>query len=113
MKECHEKRVHESKKGSFAPLAFTTWGGCGHLSQILIKILATMIATDQEEARSHVINHIRTRVRFALLKCTLIALRGVRGPIAKTEHLSVNDIEHSILSLLKAVMRCPRRIKDL
>ena len=57
-----------------------------------------MIATDWQEARSHVINHIISRVRFTLLKCTLIiALRRVRGPIAKTKYLSVNDISFNLI----------------
>jgi hypothetical protein len=64
---------------------------------LVIKRLATMIATDREEARSHLINHIRAHVRFALLKWTLITLRGVRGPMTKTKYLSVNDISFNLI----------------
>ena len=41
--------------------------------------LAELIATKRKEAYSDVIGHIRTRLRFALLRSTLVAVRGVRG----------------------------------
>ncbi len=81
-KQCYEERVLESEKGTFVPLVFTTSGGCGPLCTVFIQRLASKIADDQGEAVSQVVNHIRTRLRFALLRCTLIALRGVRGHTA-------------------------------
>jgi hypothetical protein len=56
-----------------------------------------MIATDWQEARSLVIYHIISRVRFTLQNCTLTALRGVRGPTAKTKYLSVNEISFNFI----------------
>ena len=43
------------------------------------KRLAELTAMKTGESYSLVIKHIRTRVRFALLHATLIAVRGVRG----------------------------------
>ena len=96
-KECYEERVLVSEKGSFVPLVFTTSGGCGPLCTTFIQRLASKIAVDQEEAVSHVVNHIRTQIRFALLRCTLIALRGIRGPNTKTLYTSVNDISFNLI----------------
>ena len=96
-KECYEQRVLESEKGSFVPLVFTTSGGCGPLCKTFIQRLASKIAADQEEAVSHVVNHIRTRIRFALLRSTLIALRGVRGPSTKILNMSVSDISFNLI----------------
>ncbi len=45
------------------------------------------------EKYADVINHIRTKLRFALLKSVLIAIRGVRGRIEhdkKMGHASLN-----------------------
>ena len=45
----------------------------------LNKRLAEKIAQKQCEQYSQVMAHIRTRLWFALLKATLIAVRGIRG----------------------------------
>ena len=44
-----------------------------------------MIAIKRGEEYSHVIQHIRCKLRFSLLKATLIAVRGVRGRSVTTE----------------------------
>ena len=54
-------------------------GQCG----TILKTLADRIASNREEIYSHVITHLRTRLRFALLKSVLIAIRGVRGSVTK------------------------------
>ena len=40
---------------------------------------AHLIAHKRNEEYHHVMNHLRTRLRFVLLKSTLIAIRGERG----------------------------------
>ena len=67
------------EKGSFSPLIFTTSGGMGPESTRFHKKLAELISAKRKEEYSHVVNHIRTRLRFAILRCTLIAVRGDRG----------------------------------
>ena len=64
---------------TFTPLVFTTTGGMGPECDRLNRRLAELIAVKRREAYSDVIGHIRTRLRFALLRSTLVALRGVRG----------------------------------
>ncbi len=49
------------------------------------KRLDELISMKKKEAYSHVIGHIRTKLRFALLRSILVAIRGIRGKI------SVND----------------------
>ena len=78
-KDMYEERVRESEKGSFIPLIFTTSGGMGPLAAVLVKRLAAKIADNNMEKVSFVTNHIRTRLRFSLLRSTLLALRGIRG----------------------------------
>ena len=78
-KRCYNDRILQVEKGSFSPLIFTTSGGMGPESTRYHKKLAELISTKRKEEYSHVVNHIRTRVRFAILKCTLIAIRGDRG----------------------------------
>ena len=85
--DAYEERVIESEKGSFAPMVFLTTGGIGPQCVSILKTLADRIAAKREEMYSHVISHVRTKLRFALLKSVLIAIRGVRGSVAKERTL--------------------------
>ena len=49
------------------------------------KRLAELISAKRGEEYSHVVNHIRTKIRFALLRCTLVAVRGERGRSRRRE----------------------------
>ena len=52
------------------------------------KRLAEMIARKKNEDYKHVIGHIRTRVRFSLLRSVLVAIRGERGRRVTSQPLS-------------------------
>ena len=78
-KRCYNDRILQVEKGSFSPLIFSTTGGMGPESTKFHKKLAEKISVKRGEQYSDVVNHIRTRVRFALLRCTLVAIRGERG----------------------------------
>ena len=49
--------------------------------------MAGKIAVKKGESYSHVMDFIRTRLRFALLRSVLIAVRGSRGKIVKEPHI--------------------------
>ena len=53
------------------------------------KRLAQLISVKRKEEYSHVVSHIRTRLRFAILKSTLIAIRGDRGRNRRRQQESV------------------------
>ena len=66
--------------------------------QRLNKHLAEKIAKKRGEKYGYVINHVRTRLRFALLKATLIAVRGVRGHGKGTaEELDMDEISFNLI----------------
>ena len=100
-KDAYEERVRESEKGSFIPLIFTTSGGMGQMTSVLVKRLSEKISDSSSEARSMVTNYIRTKIRFAILRSTLIALRGTRGKgktmydNIKMDNISLNIIPNS------------------
>ena len=85
--ESHEKekmqkynsRVVTVEKGTFTPLVYTTFGGCGPQATRYHKRLSELISKKRNEDYHHVIKYIRTRVRFSLLRSVLVALRGERG----------------------------------
>ena len=95
-KELYEERVLQSEKGSFVPLVFTTSGGMGPLCTVFVDRVSEMKADHKKEAKSQVINHIRTRFRFDLLRSTLIALRAIRGR-STAQHLELQDISFNLI----------------
>ena len=80
-KRAYNDRIINVEKSSFTPLVFTTTGGMGPECHKLNKRIAETIASKQKEEYSQVMKHIRCKLRFALLKATLIAIRGVRGKV--------------------------------
>ena len=93
----YEERVVESEKGLFAPMVFLTTGGAGPQCSAVIKRLADKIATKRSEQYSHVITHLRTKLRFALLRSVLISIRGVRGNLYKERaigYVSLNLVQN-------------------
>ena len=63
--------------GSFTPLVFTTSGGMGPGAHLVYKRLASMIANHQKKSYSTMINAIRCRITFSLLRsaCNDVPLR--------------------------------------
>ena len=86
----------EVEKGSFIPLIFTTSGGTGPLCKRLIKKIATSISDYKNEKYDDVVYHLRVRMRFALLRSTLIALRGKRGKQIR----NVETVEETSFNLI-------------
>ena len=78
-KYTYNHRILEIEKGTFTPLVFSTTGGMGPECTKYHKRIAELVTVKRDEAYADMMNYIRTRIRFALLKSTLIAVRGVRG----------------------------------
>ena len=96
-KRAYNERVLQIEKGSFTPIVASTFGGMGKEANRHHKRIATLIALKKKESYADVINYIRTRLRFSLLKSILTAVRGVRGkarPAAPLDSISFNLIEH-------------------
>ena len=56
-----------------------------------------MIASKTGEAYSHVMKFVRTRHRFALLRCTVMAIRGTRGKKFDREEMDVGEISFNLI----------------
>ena len=93
-KRTYNKRIIKLEKASFTPLVFTTLSGMGPECTRFHRRIAELIAIKTKEDYSQVMSHLRTRLRFTLLRSTLIALRGERGtsknPIGSITDLSFN-----------------------
>ena len=95
-KRTYEERVLEAEKGSFTPLIFSTSGGTGPLCGAFIKKLSSLISDSKNEKYEDVVFHLRVRLRFAILRSTLMALRGQRGRKLK----GVDNVEETSFNLI-------------
>lgn len=95
-KRLYNDRVINCEKATFTPLVFTTTGGMGPECERLNKRLAEMIATKRKESYNHVIGHLRTRLRFSLLRSILVAIRGVRGK-PRVEECNLYDVSFNLI----------------
>ena len=84
----HLDRIVEVEHSSFILLIFSTTGGSGPGSTIVIKRLASRIAEKTKDTYPNVINFIRTSLSFALLRSTIFCIRGHRGQRSYKEESS-------------------------
>ncbi len=77
--KAYNDRVLQVEKGSFVPLVYTTTGGMGPQCERTHKRIAELVANKRNERYADVMSHLRTRLRFSLLKSILVAVRGARG----------------------------------
>ena len=69
----------EVEKASFVPLVFSTTGAMGKEAVLYHKQLATLLSKKRSVSYSEAMAFVRCKLRFCILKTTLIALRGYRG----------------------------------
>ena len=98
----YSDRILQVEKGSFVPLVYTTTGGMGPQCAKTHKRIAELVALKKNERYSEVINHIRTRLRFSLLKCVLIAIRGARGKGSRSwQEDTLSNISFNLIPYVK------------
>ena len=58
--------------------------------------LGELIANKRKEQYADVIRHLRTKIRFALLKAMLVALHGFRGK-SKSDGIDLKEISFNLI----------------
>ena len=96
-KRTYNDRILQVEKGSFSPLIFSTTGGMGPECTKYHKRIAELISNKRGESYSDVMNYLRTRIRFALLRSTLIAVRGERGRRRRMNDMPVSDLSLNLV----------------
>ena len=69
----YNERIIQVEKGSFTPIVMSTFGGMGEEANRHHKRIALLISGKRNENYDDVLNFIRTRLRFTLLKSILLA----------------------------------------
>ena len=96
-KRTYNERIIQVEKGSFTPIVMSTFGGMGAEAERFHKRLAELIALKRHETYSSVINYIRTRLRFCLLRSVLTSLHGIGG---KSSHERVSPVSSLSFGLI-------------
>ena len=73
------ERIRNVEHADFNPLVFTTAGGMGPQCHLVVKRLATTISDRRDLPNSVVAGWLRCRLSFALLRTTLLCVRGTRA----------------------------------
>ena len=90
-KRDYRERVLNVEHGSLTPIVFTTSGGAGPEANKHHKRIAQLMALKKKGEYSVIIQYIRTRLRFNLLRSILVAIRGERGKRPKSGPISSID----------------------
>ena len=65
------KEFYKLKKALLPPLLFSTYGGMGIEATKFVKRIGELISIKRNEDYADVINYLRTRLRFTILRSTL------------------------------------------
>ena len=85
-KRTYNARIIEVEKSSFTPLVFSTAGGMGEEGNKYHKRLASLLANKRGNSYSDTAAYIRRKLRFSILRTTLMAVRGYRGTMVRKDH---------------------------
>jgi hypothetical protein len=77
----YSERVNSVEFGSFTPLVFTTAGGMGPAATVFYKRLASLISIHRSTCYSQVLNWIRCRLSFSLLRSSITCLLGAHSSL--------------------------------
>ena len=99
-KQAYNQRILQVEKASFTPLVFSTSGGMAAECTKYHKKIAELISIKTKEEYSQVMSHLRTRLRFTLLKSTLIAIRGERGKTKRAKVTNNSNITELSFNLI-------------
>ena len=81
----------------YTPIVFSTFGGTGKEAEKFHKRLAQLISEKRKESYPDVVNFIRTRLRFCLLKCVLMSIRGARGKNFKENLTPISNLSFNLI----------------
>ena len=101
-KKKYNSRIINTEKATFIPLVFTTGGAVATECDKFHKRLANIIADKRRERVSHVLNYIRTKVRFSLLKSLLSAIHGVRDKRKYSNTINLADLSFGLIPTEKS-----------
>ena len=99
----YKARINNVEHSDFTPLVFTTAGGFGPQSQLFLKRITQRLSEIKDQHPSLTAGWLRCRFSFALLRTTLVCLRGTRkrkkfmSPSSEEAEFGKIDVERAVL----------------
>ena len=77
-KRKYNQRVIQVEHGTFSPLVFTLYGGMSRETEHFISTLCAKLALKRDIPYSSIVNWIRSKLSFALIRAAILCVRGTR-----------------------------------
>ena len=77
-KRGYNQRIIQIEHGTFSPLVFSPYGGCGREAEKVISMLAGKIALKRRIDYGITVSWLRTKLSFTLLRSAILCIRGSR-----------------------------------
>ena len=100
-KRQYDQRIREVEHATFTPLVMSTTGGMGKYAITFFKRLASMISDKRATPYSHTIRWVRCRRGFALLRASILSVRGSRS----SRHHAISETGPIDLQLAEGQIR--------
>lgn len=94
-KRQYEQRVREVEHATFTPLVMSATGGMGRAATTFYRRLASMISEKRNTEYSQTVNWIRCKLSFALLRASIMSIRGARS----SRHHAVSEASQGPIDL--------------
>ena len=101
MYRCHEEekktkylhRIIQVEKANFSPFVVSTTGGIAPEATSFLKRLAQKLSSKLNQSYPNIMGYLRRKLRFELLKTTLMAVRGFR----KNRTVQISDLDLNLI----------------
>ena len=90
-KRKYDQRICEIEYGSFSPLVFSTSNGLALIPSLIYKLIPTLQSEKSSRSYNSVINYIRCKLSFSLLRSTIRCLRGIRSTFPRNHNVEIDD----------------------
>ncbi|KAL5246565.1 hypothetical protein ACHWQZ_G018700 [Mnemiopsis leidyi] len=102
MYRCHEEekktkylqRIIQVEKANFSPFVMSTTGGIAPEATAFLKKLAQKFSAKLNQSYPNIMGYLRKKLRFELLKTTLMAVRGFR----KTRNVNISELDLNLIN---------------
>ena len=91
-KKEYNQRIIEIEYGSFTPLVFSALGGGSPETERFISELALRLEKKSDIDYSMIINYVRTKLSFSLVKSSVLCIRGSRT-WKKVSNVDIDNVE--------------------
>ena len=99
-KRAYNERALQIDHGTFTPLVFSIYGSMGRECHTFYSRLSELLSQKRNLPKSVVVNWVRWKACFALLRSSLLCLHGSRTVCRKTSELECDvDISHVLAKI--------------